>query len=114
MPITQSLLNQIATADDDRVIRALEALQSGAMTVEIRYNAGVLTAEVTSTVILGKRKPVEKTETYLVLITPGHSECTCKDWVYRHESQLGFACKHQVASCISAQEQREEEQKQAA
>ena len=109
MSITVALLKQISGADDDRVIRALEALKTGAMRVNIRYNAGVLTAEVTSTVVLGKKKPVEKTETYVTLLTPTHYECSCKDWQYR-----SVICKHLLAAAFIAQEEHEEERKQAA
>jgi len=114
MSITPSLLNQISNADDDRVIRALEALQAGKMAVTLLYNGGVLTAEVTSTVTLGKKNPVEKTETYTTILTPTRYECSCKDWQYRHESQPGFICKHGLAAIMYGQSEQADEQQQAA
>lgn len=109
MSITQSLLNQVAQADDARVIRALEALESGAMRVNVLYNAGVLTAEVTSTVTIGKKKPVEKTEVYTTILTPTAYECSCKDFYYR-----GTLCKHLICAAMVGQSWSAEEQKQAA
>lgn len=99
MSIMQSLLSQISGADDERVLRAIEALRSGAMAVKIMYNGGVLTAEVQSTVIVGKKKPVEKVETYAVLLAPTHYECSCKDYQYR-----GTICKHILVSVMAEQE----------
>ena len=91
------------------ILRALEALESGAMQVNIMYNAGVLTAEVTSTVVQGKKHPVEKTETYTTILTPTRFECSCKDFYYR-----GALCKHVLSAAIVAQSWEAEEQKQAA
>lgn len=100
MSITQALLNQISGADEDRALRAIEALSSGAMVVSILHNASVLTAEVISRVIVGKKKPVEKMAMYNVMIAPDHSECTCPDWQYR-----GTICKHIIGAGIVGQEE---------
>jgi hypothetical protein len=104
MSITQSLLSQIEKADDGRVLRAIEALRSGAMAVKILYNGGVLTAEIVSTSVVGKKKPVEKVETYAVLLAPTHYECTCKDHMYR-----GAICKHLLVAVMAEQEAGQEQ-----
>lgn len=103
-----AILAQVSGADDDRVCRALEAINSGAMQVEVLHNAGVLTAEVTSTVILGKKKPVIKTTTYNVLVSGTHYECTCPDWQYR-----STLCKHIICAVIFAQSVSQEQRKAA-
>lgn len=109
MAIAQSLLNQISRADDERIIRAMDALRYGDMEVAILHNDGCLTAEVTSYTVTGKKNPVEKITTYRVLIAPTHSECSCKDWEFRHP----IVCKHQIAACLFLEEQAEELKKAA-
>lgn len=109
MSITAALLKQLNSADDDRIIRAMNALRYGDMEVAIIRNDETLTAEVTSYVVLGKKNPVEKITTYSVLLTPDHYECSCKDFQYR-----STICKHVVCAAMVGQQAMEQEQKQAA
>lgn len=108
MSIAQALVEQVSKAEEERVLRALDALHTGTMRLAVLATTGVITAEVTSTVTVGKRNPTQKTETYEVLITPTRSECTCPDWAYRHSSSPpGFVCKHLIFTCLFLQEQTE-------
>lgn len=102
--IRASVLEMVGHADDERVIRAMDALNEGAMLVELKRCDETIIAEVTSTTTQGKRHPRTDTNTYHVAISAYGADCSCPDAQHRHT-----LCKHIIGATMVAQE-REKEQ----
>lgn len=101
--IHPAILDRVSQADDERVIRALEARDFGGMEMNIiARDLLTVTARVTSTRTIGKRNPRVETRIYSVLLTPWSCECTCPDSQYRGPD--GVVCKHVIYSVVALQE----------
>lgn len=107
--ISDEILNIVSQAPDDRVVRAMEALHSGSLTVNFRIEGDTIQASVTHIVWKGKRDPVSKDHYYRVLLSPHSVECSCPDYGFRRQ-----ICKHIVSTVIALQgEDSEKELTQA-
>jgi hypothetical protein len=110
--IPPDLLNCITQADDDRVIRALEAVHSGSMTVNYRVDGDQITAHVSSRVWKGKKIPRCEEHEYRVVLGPGpFAVCSCPDHEYRPDKG---PCKHILTTVFALDEGQCGELKKAA
>lgn len=101
--VSNATLRRVAHAEENRAERAVEAMQTGTMTVELLTVGEIITAKIQSTTVIGKRNPKSSTKEYAVVVGPGGADCSCPDHQYRGNAE-GALCKHIVAATIAAQE----------
>ena len=96
-----TLLKIVATADDDRVVRAMESLETGDLDVSVSFQDRTsLIAHVTSRTTTGKRERKTTTHQYVVVGSEHGIECSCPDYEHRHS-----VCKHMLAVVMHLQQQ---------
>jgi len=83
--LAPTTLTRIATASQDRVLRAIQALEDGSLTCQL---TSAHNDKITA-IISSAGKP------YTVLLAPHHTECSCPDSHYRE-----VICKHQIALAL--------------
>src|SRR5262245_55231822 len=88
----QSILAQIATADTERVLRAMRMIEDGTLAVTVT----TLEADHVTAVVKSSGK------VYTVFLSPSHVECSCCDHHYR-----GVVCKHLIGTVLTIEREAE-------